>query len=250
MAIERRLELLKLEGLGFSQPEIVKELSQKFACSERTVYRDFECRQQWQPELQHIENHSRILMKVVNRYEQIYRQASIKLLTGSAEAMRLEWRDFDFEKGTVCINNPEKNSLPRMLPISPTLQAMLNSLQRKNKRVFNSKENTMQSSFRKQRNRLAIKLKNQRLTQIHFHTFRHFYATTLFARTLNLLRVQQALGHRSINNTMIYTQLIDFKSDEYEVQIATTVDEAKKLGEAGFEHYDTMGDKHLYKKRK
>ena len=49
---------------------------------------------------------------------------------------------------------------------------------------------------------------------------------------------------------MIYTQLIDFKSDEYEVQIAITVDEAKKLGEAGFEHYDTLGDKHLYRKRK
>jgi len=49
---------------------------------------------------------------------------------------------------------------------------------------------------------------------------------------------------------MIYTQLIDFKSDEYEVQIATTVDEAKTLGEAGFEHYDTLRDKHLYRKRK
>ena len=31
-AVSRRLELLKLEGLGFSQSEIVKELSQKCAC--------------------------------------------------------------------------------------------------------------------------------------------------------------------------------------------------------------------------
>lgn len=38
----RRLELLKLEGLGFSQAEIVKELSVKCACSERAVYSDFE----------------------------------------------------------------------------------------------------------------------------------------------------------------------------------------------------------------
>jgi hypothetical protein len=87
-AVNRRLELLKLEGLGFSQPEIVKELSQKFACSGRTVYRDFECRDRWQSDLQHLENHGRILMKVVNRYEQIYRQASIKLLTGSLQANR------------------------------------------------------------------------------------------------------------------------------------------------------------------
>lgn len=89
VAVERRLELLKLEGLGFSQPEIVKELSVKFQCSERTVYHDFEGRERWQPELQHVENPSRILMKIVNRYEQIYRQASVKLLTGAQEATQL-----------------------------------------------------------------------------------------------------------------------------------------------------------------
>ena len=43
-AVSRRLELLKLEGLGFSQAEIVKELSVKCACSERAVYGDFEGR--------------------------------------------------------------------------------------------------------------------------------------------------------------------------------------------------------------
>jgi len=89
VAVERRLELLKLEGLGFSQPEIVKELSVKFHCSERTVYHDFEGRERWQPELQHVENNARILMRIVNRYEQIYRQASIKLLTGAQEATQL-----------------------------------------------------------------------------------------------------------------------------------------------------------------
>ena len=88
-AVNRRLELLKLEGLGFSQPEIVKELSEKFQCSGRTVYHDFEGRERWQPELQHVEDHGRILMKIVNRYEQIYRQASIKLLTGAQEATQI-----------------------------------------------------------------------------------------------------------------------------------------------------------------
>ena len=51
-AVARRLELLKLEGLGFSQAEIVKELSQKCACSCRTVYRDFETLGSWQPVVQ------------------------------------------------------------------------------------------------------------------------------------------------------------------------------------------------------
>ncbi len=39
-AVARRLELLKLEGLGFSQAEIVNELSQKSACTKRAVYKD------------------------------------------------------------------------------------------------------------------------------------------------------------------------------------------------------------------
>ena len=41
-AVSRRLELLKLEDLGFSQAEIVKELNQKCACSRRAVCGDFE----------------------------------------------------------------------------------------------------------------------------------------------------------------------------------------------------------------
>ena len=88
-AVKRRLELLKLEGLGFSPPEIVTELSQKYECSGRTVYRDFESRDQWQPELQNVKNHAQILLRTVNRYEQIYREASVRLLTGTQELTQL-----------------------------------------------------------------------------------------------------------------------------------------------------------------
>jgi hypothetical protein len=88
-SVSRRLELLKLEGLGFSQAEVVKELSQKIGCSGRTVYRDFESRMEWQPVLQSVINPDGVLLKVVNRYEQIYRQASMRLLTSSNELAQL-----------------------------------------------------------------------------------------------------------------------------------------------------------------
>jgi hypothetical protein len=83
------LELLKLEGLGFSRAEIVKELSVKCACSGRTVYNDFETREGWQPIVQSVISARDVLLKVVNRYEQIYRQASVRLLTFSEEASQL-----------------------------------------------------------------------------------------------------------------------------------------------------------------
>jgi len=85
----RRLELLKLEGLGFSQSEIVKELSVKAACTERTIYYDFESRSTWQPILQSAAKPEEILLKVINRYEQIYRQASMRFLSSSSELAKL-----------------------------------------------------------------------------------------------------------------------------------------------------------------
>jgi hypothetical protein len=81
--------LLKLEGLGFSQAEIVNELSQKNACTKRAVYKDFETRESWQPVLQCVVKPEAVLLKVVNRYEQIYRQASIRLLTFENELAQL-----------------------------------------------------------------------------------------------------------------------------------------------------------------
>ncbi len=81
--------MLKLEGLGFSQAEIVKELSQKAACTKRAVYKDFETRESWQPTLQSCVKSESILLKIINRYEQIYRQASVRLLTATTELAQL-----------------------------------------------------------------------------------------------------------------------------------------------------------------
>lgn len=81
--------MLKLEGLGFSRAEIVKELSVKAACTERTIYYDFESRAVWQPILQSATNPEQILLKVINRYEQIYRQASMRFISSSGELAKL-----------------------------------------------------------------------------------------------------------------------------------------------------------------
>lgn len=119
----------------------------------------------------------------------------------SGEAWRLEWKDIDVEHGIVTVNKPEKNGLPRQLKVSSKLVAMLNSLPKVNGKVWNGNVRCFTSSFMGQRNRIAKKLQNPRMKQIHFHTLRHFFATMLYHKTLNLLEVQQKLGHRSISNT-------------------------------------------------
>jgi len=192
---------------------------------------------------------------------QLLKETGVRL----GEAVRLKWTDIDFARGTVSINTPEKKSLPRILKISPTLIAMLNVLPRTTayvfirdkksvetnlKKNFSIAKNTAEKNFRDQRHKLARKLGNERLKQIHLHTFRHFYATMLYAKTLNILKVQQALGHKNLMNTQIYTHLVNFPSEEYEVQVAETLDEAKKLLEAGFDYVTDMDERKLFRRRK
>jgi hypothetical protein len=83
--VARRLELLKLEGLGFSQAEIVKELRQECACSRHSVYSDFETQESGQPIVQSVSDVRKLFYKVINRFEQIYRQATMQLLTFTEE---------------------------------------------------------------------------------------------------------------------------------------------------------------------
>ncbi len=66
--VVRRLEFLKLEGLGFSQVEVVNELSQKLSCTKRVVYKDFDTREIWQPVLKNVVKPDGILLKVLNWY--------------------------------------------------------------------------------------------------------------------------------------------------------------------------------------
>lgn len=72
-----------------------------------------------------------------------------------------------------------------------------------------------------------------------------------YHKTKDILHVMRVLGHKSIKNTLVYTQLVDFKNDdEYVCKVAKTVEEAKTLIENGFEYVCEMGDIKLFKKRK
>ncbi len=58
------------------------------------------------------------------------------------------------------------------------------------------------------------------------------------------------LGHRNIQTTLIYTQLINFESDEFHVRVAKHLEEDKELIEAGFEFVTERQGVKIYRKRK
>jgi integrase len=158
---------------------------------------------------------------------------------------------FDRPWNAIIVNNTEKNGKPRALGASQKLLNMLNELPKKTHNVFGKANyNYMENQFVVTRKRTANKLQNPRIKQIHLHTLRHWKATMEYHKTRDILHVMNLLGHRNIESTLVYTQLISFESDEYYSAVATTVDEAKKLLEEGFEYVCQKDDIILFRKRK
>lgn len=167
------------------------------------------------------------------------------------EAWRLKWTEVDMVNNSVRVT-PEKGSNPRIFKLSGKLMAMLDSIQRrtKNNRVFAKSLKSQRRVFEKQRANLARKLKNPRIREITFHTFRHFKATMEYHKTKDILYVMRLLGHKNIKNTLVYTQLVDFQDDDYVSRVAKTIEEACQLIEAGFEYVCEMDDVKIFRRRK
>ena len=164
---------------------------------------------------------------------QLLKETGIRI----GEALKLEWTDVDLEKNRIAVNSPEKGSNARIFKVSNKLASMINALPKDTDKVFNeTKRGSASRNFHYQRKRMAKKLQNPRLLRITFHTLRHWKATMEYHKTKDILHVMQMLGHRNIRNTLIYTQLVDVKSDEYHSATAKTAEKASKLVEAGFEY--------------
>ena len=165
------------------------------------------------------------------------------------EAFILKWTDFNFENRSVDVT-PEKGSNARQLKTSTQLIAMLNSLPKDKEAPFACSYVHFSRAFRNQRKKIASKLENPRILKIHFHTLRHWKATTEYAKTKDILHVMKILGHKNIQNTLLYTQLITFRSDDFHSATAKTVEDAQKLVEAGFEYVCDFGEVKLFRRRK
>jgi hypothetical protein len=76
----------------------------------------------------------------------------------------------------------------------------------------------------------------------------------LYHQTKDILYVKEILGHKKIEDTLLYVQLAEtiFKetTDEFTVRVAKSLDDACSLLEAGFEYVTEMDDVRLFRKRK
>ncbi len=118
-----------------------------------------------------------------------------------------------------------------------------------NERMFPT-TTVMTHVFMSVRNHLAKRLHEPELKKYRLYDLRHYSATMLYHRTKDILYVKEQLGHRRLENTLVYTHLTDFKDEEYVVRVANTVKEACQLQEAGFEYVTEMDNAKLFRKRK
>lgn len=268
--ISRRIRLLRTivnKGANLQDPESIKETigkQQKWAVKTKEIaIETYSCflkmqGKTWNPpkyqsarKLPFIptEDELNSLIAGCNKKTSVFLQLLKETGMRCGEAFMLKWTDFNFQNRSVDVT-PEKGSEPRQLKISTQLIAMLNSLPKDKEQPFGCSQKHFTRTFRQQRTRVATKLKNNRIHKIHFHTLRHWKATMEYAKTKDILYVMKILGHRNIQNTLLYTQLISFESDEFHSATAKTVEDAQKLIEAGFEFVCEFDNVKIFRKRK
>ena len=168
----------------------------------------------------------------------------------------LEWTHIDTQRKTIYITG-EKGSNSRVLPLSNKAIAMINHVKRTDTRahVFKTKANQFRKTFEGLRKRVAKRTDNPRLNKIHSHTFRHWKATTEYHKTRDIYHVRTVLGHRNINNTVLYITLENSQyqatNDEWTSIVTHNLKEETQAINTGFELVRAINETTaIYRKRK
>jgi integrase len=188
------------------------------------------------------------------------RTLSIKLSISKETGLRpielhnLKVKDIDLDQRIVYPTTAKRGS-GRALKISEKLRnAIQDHINRSklnpNDKLFKDTADGYGKHYRAMRNSLAKKLNDPSLRTIRLYDFRHYYATTLYAKTRDILYVMREMGHKQIRTTMIYTQLLNLNEDEWTCKTASNLKEAAELIENGFEYITEMDGIKLFRKRK
>jgi len=173
------------------------------------------------------------------------------------EVAELTLRSFDLDPGTVTVAS-SKLGAQRTLKLKAETVAQVREyvnrrgLTKLSDQLFGSARK-VKETWRKYRQRAYLKFRDPQLLKIRLYDLRHWYATKTYIQTRDIFLVKYLLGHRRIENTMLYVHLakgLSSWSDEYTCKSARTVEEAETLIEAGFEYVTEIDGTMLFRKRK
>ncbi len=106
-------------------------------------------------------------------------------------------------------------------------------------------------TYRRFRNRLAIKLKDPAIKSIRLYDLRHYYVTKQLKKIQNAEFVRQIVGHKHLNTTQKYFHLLANTNGEWVVEGANDKNRAMQLLAQDFIYQCTAPDgTMLFKKAK
>ena len=202
------------------------------------------------PKIPTTETVNMVISRASKKYATVFK---ILMETGIMpyELSQISLRDMDLEHGVFNVQGFKGHSGRSFKLKSETLAMLKEYLGNygKTDRPFPSSVQ-IGKRWRKFRNKLAEQLKDPMLRKIRCYDLRHYYGTMTYYRTKDILYTKQQMGHKQIETTLLYAQLVNFESDDYTSAIAKNVNEAQKLIESGFEFVTTFDNLMLFRKRK
>ena len=128
------------------------------------------------------------------------------------ELSRLSLKQIDLHKG-ILYPESAKRGRARALKLKTATLAMLKEYITQNdfklsEKLF-PKTSAVSHVWMRVRNRLAKRLHEPELKKIRLYDLRHYFATMLYHKTKDILLVKEKLGHRRLENTLVYTHLVD-----------------------------------------
>ena len=114
------------------------------------------------------------------------------------EILHLKWQDVDFARKLLYVVK-SKNGEKRSIPMSETLHEVLKSIKVRDisGKVFPIALRSLRVAFKKA-------LKKAEIQNFHFHDLRHSFATRLVQNGVDLYRVKDLLGHKTLSMTARY----------------------------------------------
>ena len=128
------------------------------------------------------------------------------------EVLSLKLEDIDFKRGVIRVRTLKKlgKQAVRTVKVPEWLLSEIKATKSTSPdgRIFTIKAKNLQNTLRRVVRKLAIETGDQNYLKVHFHSFRHYFATKVYLATKDLVLVKELLGHESIEDTMIYVHIV------------------------------------------
>ena len=114
-----------------------------------------------------------------------------------SEILNLRWKDINGDELFIT-GKGDKN---RSIPLNSEAESVIKKQPRKNEYVFNIPNRNKHDLF----SRTTRKIKKRSGVDFHFHLLRHYFATSLVEKNIDIVTVSELLGHSKLSTTMIYS---------------------------------------------